>query len=75
LLFLATNPAAILVLCTLNIVFSFFGIDHSSISGLLVFAAILVLVVLYPLALSKWMAKRLPVRGGNYRPGTATGAG
>ncbi|KKO50457.1 heat shock protein HtpX [Arsukibacterium sp. MJ3] len=60
LLFLATNLAVILVLSiVLNIVFSFFGIDHSSISGLLVFAAIFGFGGSFiSLALSKWMAKR-----------------
>lgn len=60
LLFLATNLAVILVLSiVLNIVFSFLGIDHSSISGLLVFAAIFGFGGSFiSLALSKWMAKR-----------------
>ncbi|SNY41236.1 Heat shock protein. Metallo peptidase. MEROPS family M48B [Arsukibacterium tuosuense] len=60
LLFLATNLAVILVLSiVLNIVFSFFGIDHSSIGGLLVFAAIFGFGGSFiSLALSKWMAKR-----------------
>jgi heat shock protein HtpX len=60
LLFLATNLAVIVVLSiVLNIVFSFFGIDHSSISGLLVFAAIFGFGGSFiSLALSKWMAKR-----------------
>ena len=41
LLFLATNLAVILVLSiVLNIVFSFLGVDRSSIGGLLVFAAV-----------------------------------
>ncbi|MAD76972.1 MAG: protease HtpX [Rheinheimera sp.] len=60
LLFLATNLAVIVVLSiVLNIVFSFLGIDHSSISGLLVFAAIFGFGGSFiSLALSKWMAKR-----------------
>jgi len=60
LLFLATNLAVILVLSiVLNIVFSFLGIDHSSIGGLLVFAAIFGFGGSFiSLALSKWMAKR-----------------
>ena len=60
LLFLATNLAVILVLSiVLNIVFSFLGIDHSSIAGLLVFAAIFGFGGSFiSLALSKWMAKR-----------------
>ncbi|HSG53549.1 MAG TPA: protease HtpX [Rheinheimera sp.] len=60
LLFLATNLAVILVLSiVLNIVFSFLGIDRSSISGLLVFAAIFGFGGSFiSLAMSKWMAKR-----------------
>ncbi|MDX1677058.1 protease HtpX [Arsukibacterium sp.] len=60
LLFLATNLAVILVLSiVLNIVFSFLGIDHSSIGGLLVFAAIFGFGGSFiSLAISKWMAKR-----------------
>ncbi|MDX3774233.1 protease HtpX [Chromatiaceae bacterium AAb-1] len=60
LLFLATNLAVILVLSiVLNIVFSFLGIDHSSIGGLLVFAAIFGFGGSFiSLAMSKWMAKR-----------------
>ncbi|MBV2129923.1 protease HtpX [Arsukibacterium indicum] len=60
LLFLATNLAVIVVLSiVLNIVFSFLGIDHSSIGGLLVFAAIFGFGGSFiSLALSKWMAKR-----------------
>lgn len=59
-LFLATNLAVILVLSiVLNIVFSFLGVDRSSISGLLVFAAIFGFGGSFiSLAISKWMAKR-----------------
>ncbi|WP_333609398.1 protease HtpX [Arsukibacterium sp.] len=59
-LFLATNLAVILVLSiVLNIVFSLLGVDHSSITGLLVFAAIFGFGGSFiSLALSKWMAKR-----------------
>ncbi|KKO46458.1 heat shock protein HtpX [Arsukibacterium ikkense] len=59
-LFLATNLAVILVLSiVLNIVFSVLGIDHGSIGGLLVFAAIFGFGGSFiSLALSKWMAKR-----------------
>ena len=60
LLFLATNLAVIVVLSiVLNIVFSFLGIDHSSIGGLLVFAAIFGFGGSFiSLLMSKWMAKR-----------------
>ena len=60
LLFLATNLAVILVLSiVLNIVFSFMGVDRSSIGGLLVFAAIFGFGGSFiSLAMSKWMAKR-----------------
>ena len=60
LLFLATNLAVILVLSiVLNIVFSFLGVDRSSIGGLLVFAAIFGFGGAFiSLAISKWMAKR-----------------
>jgi heat shock protein HtpX len=59
-LFLATNLAVILVLSiVLNIVFSFLGVDRSSISGLLVFAAVFGFGGSFiSLAMSKWMAKR-----------------
>ncbi|WP_215397698.1 protease HtpX [Rheinheimera oceanensis] len=59
-LFLATNLAVILVLSiVLNIVFSFLGVDRSSIGGLLVFAAIFGFGGSFiSLAMSKWMAKR-----------------
>lgn len=59
-LFLATNLAVILVLSiVLNIVFSFLGVDRSSIGGLLVFAAIFGFGGSFiSLAISKWMAKR-----------------
>ncbi|MDP5151237.1 protease HtpX [Rheinheimera baltica] len=59
-LFLATNLAVILVLSiVLNIVFSFLGVDRSSISGLLIFAAIFGFGGSFiSLAISKWMAKR-----------------
>ena len=59
-LFLATNLAVILVLSiVLNVVFSFLGIDRSSIGGLLVFAAIFGFGGSFiSLAMSKWMAKR-----------------
>ncbi|MBZ9611013.1 protease HtpX [Rheinheimera maricola] len=59
-LFLATNLAVILVLSiVLNIVFSFLGVDRSSISGLLVFAAVFGFGGSFiSLAISKWMAKR-----------------
>ena len=60
LLFLATNLAVILVLSiVLNIVFSFLGVDRSSIGGLLVFAAVFGFGGSFiSLAMSKWMAKR-----------------
>lgn len=59
-LFLATNLAVILVLSiVLNIVFSFLGVDRSSIGGLLVFAAVFGFGGSFiSLAMSKWMAKR-----------------
>jgi heat shock protein HtpX len=59
-LFLATNLAVILVLSVvLNIVFSFLGVDRSSIGGLLVFAAVFGFGGSFiSLAISKWMAKR-----------------
>ena len=59
-LFLATNLAVILVLSiVLNVVFSFLGVDRSSIGGLLVFAAIFGFGGSFiSLAMSKWMAKR-----------------
>jgi heat shock protein HtpX len=59
-LFLATNLAVIAVLSiVLNVVFSMMGIDRSSISGLLVFAAIFGFGGSFiSLAISKWMAKR-----------------
>src|SRR5690606_27786267 len=54
------NLAVILVLSiVLNIVFSFLGVDRSSIGGLLVFAAIFGFGGAFiSLAISKWMAKR-----------------
>lgn len=60
LLFLATNLAVIFVLSiVLNIVFSFLGVDRSSIGGLLVFAAVFGFGGSFiSLAMSKWMAKR-----------------
>ncbi len=59
-LFLLTNLAVILVLSiVLNIVFSFLGVDRSSIGGLLVFAAVFGFGGSFiSLAMSKWMAKR-----------------
>ena len=59
-LFLATNLAVILVLSiVLNIVFSFLGVDRSSIAGLLVFAAVFGFGGSFiSLAMSKWIAKR-----------------
>lgn len=59
-LFLATNLAVMLVLSiVLSVVFSVFGIDRSSISGLLVFAAIFGFGGSFiSLMMSKWMAKR-----------------
>lgn len=59
-LFLATNLAVILVLSVvLNIVFSFLGVDRSSIGGLLVFAAVFGFGGSFiSLAMSKWIAKR-----------------
>ncbi|WNO61132.1 protease HtpX [Rheinheimera sp. MMS21-TC3] len=60
LLFLLTNLAVIAVLSiVLNVVFSMLGVDRSSISGLLVFAAIFGFGGSFiSLAISKWMAKR-----------------
>lgn len=60
LLFLATNLAVLVVLSiALSVIFSVFGIDSSSIGGLLVFAAIFGFGGSFiSLALSKWMAKR-----------------
>lgn len=60
LLFLATNLAVLVVLSiALSIIFSVFGIDSSSIGGLLVFAAIFGFGGAFiSLAMSKWMAKR-----------------
>jgi heat shock protein HtpX len=59
-LFLLTNLAVMLVLSiVLSIVFSVFGIDRSSIGGLLVLAAVFGFGgSLISLAMSKWMAKR-----------------
>ncbi|CAM3825876.1 protease HtpX [Rheinheimera salexigens] len=59
-LFLATNLAVIAVLSiVLNVVFSMLGVDRSSISGLLVFAAVFGFGGSFiSLAISKWMAKR-----------------
>ncbi|SEA20149.1 protease HtpX [Alkalimonas amylolytica] len=60
LLFLATNLAVLVVLSiALSVIFTFFGIDRSSIGGLLVFAAIFGFGGSFiSLAMSKWMAKR-----------------
>ncbi|MDP4537424.1 protease HtpX [Alkalimonas collagenimarina] len=60
LLFLATNLAVLVVLSiALSVIFSVFGIDSSSIGGLLVFAAIFGFGGSFiSLAMSKWMAKR-----------------
>lgn len=60
LLFLATNLAVLVVLSiALSVIFTVFGIDSSSIGGLLVFAAIFGFGGSFiSLALSKWMAKR-----------------
>ncbi|MCH8538020.1 MAG: protease HtpX [Alkalimonas sp.] len=60
LLFLATNLAVLVVLSiALSIIFTVFGIDSSSIGGLLVFAAIFGFGGSFiSLAMSKWMAKR-----------------
>lgn len=59
-LFLATNLAVVLVLgIVLNIVFTAFGINRQSVSGLLVFSAIFGFGgALISLAMSKWIAKR-----------------
>ncbi len=59
-LFLLTNLAVMLVLSiVLSVVFSVFGIDRSSIGGLLVLAAVFGFGgSLISLAMSKWMAKR-----------------
>jgi heat shock protein HtpX len=60
LLFLATNFAVLIVLSiVMSVVFSFFGIDSSSMGGLLVFAAIFGFGGSFiSLAMSKWLAKR-----------------
>lgn len=60
LLFLATNLAVLVVLSiALSVIFTVFGIDSSSIGGLLVFAAIFGFGGSFiSLAMSKWMAKR-----------------
>lgn len=59
-LFLLTNLAVMLVLSiVLSVVFSVFGIDRSSMGGLLVLAAVFGFGgSLISLAMSKWMAKR-----------------
>ncbi len=59
-LFLITNLAVMLVLSVvLSIVFSVFGLDRSSMSGLLVMAAVFGFGGSFiSLAMSKWMAKR-----------------
>lgn len=59
-LFLITNLAVMLVLSVvLSIIFSVFGLDRSSISGLLVMAAVFGFGGSFiSLAMSKWMAKR-----------------
>jgi heat shock protein HtpX len=59
-LFLITNLAVMLVLSiVLSVIFSVFGIDNRSISGLLIFAGVFGFGGSFiSLAMSKWMAKR-----------------
>ncbi len=59
-LFLITNLAVMLVLgIVMSIIFSVFGIDHRSMGGILIFAAVFGFGGSFiSLAMSKWMAKR-----------------
>jgi len=73
-LFLITNLAVMLVLSiVLSIVFSVFGIDRSSMTGLLVLAAVFGFGGSFiSLAMSKWMAKRSTGAVVITQPGNAT---